>query len=113
MNESLDRTFFALADPTRRAILMRLARGEATVADLGAPFGMSQPAISRHLKVLEAAGLVETGRSAQARPRRLNPHGLDAASRFLEEMRTYWPARLDRLDSYLKSQTKAGDTPRD
>src|SRR5437870_5178545 len=73
MHESLDLKFAALADPTRRAILARLARGEATVAELGAPFAISQPAISKHLKVLEAAGLIERGQAAQSRPRRLNP----------------------------------------
>lgn len=107
MDESLDRTFAALADPTRRAILARLARGEATVADLAEPFAISQPAISKHLKVLEAAGLIETGRTAQARPRRLHPGGLDAARRFIEDMRNYWPDRFDRLDAYLANQQKS------
>lgn len=106
MNESLDRTFAALADPVRRAILIRLAQGEASVAELAKPFEISQPAISKHLKVLESAGLIETGRSAQARPRRLKPAGLDAANRFLEAMRIHWPDNFDRLDAYLKSFPK-------
>ena len=109
MDDSLDRLFSALADPTRRVILTQLARGEATVSEIGAPFGMSQPAISRHLKVLEAAGLIETSRSAQARPRRLNPDGFDAASVFISEMRSCWPDRFDRLDVYLKSQAQTKD----
>lgn len=111
MNESLDKTFAALADPVRRAILSRLVEGEASVAELAKPFDISQPAISRHLKVLEAAGLIEAGRAAQARPRRLNPQGLEAASRFLDEMRRYWPDRFDRLDAYLQSLPQPKDIP--
>lgn len=110
MNESLDRAFAALADPTRRAIIQRLAQGEASVADLAAPFQISQPAISKHLKVLEEAGLVETGRVGQSRPRRLRPSGLTAARRFIEEMASYWPDRFDRLDAFLAAQTAEKDT---
>jgi len=103
MNESLDRTFAALADPTRRAILARLAEGEATVMELAAPFGISQPAISKHLKVLETAGLVSWSKTAQARPRRLNPVGLKAAHAWIEQFRNFWPDSFDRLDAFLKS----------
>ena len=104
MNESLDLTFAALADPTRRAILRRLAEGEATVSELAGQFPISQPAISRHLKVLESAGLVETARAAQSRPRRLRPGGSDAARQFLAEMATYWPDRFDRLADFLEQK---------
>ena len=109
MNESLDRAFAALADPTRRAIIQRLAQGEASVADLAAPFEISQPAISKHLKVLEDAGLIETGRAGQLRPRRLKPSGLTDARRFIEEMANYWPDRFDRLDAFLATQTTEKD----
>lgn len=105
MNESLDKTFAALADPTRRAILQRLAAGEASVADLTEPFAMSQPAVSRHLKVLEDAGLIETDRVRQARVRRLRPHGLGAARAFIEDMARYWPDRFDRLQRFLDDTT--------
>lgn len=87
---TLDGTFAALADPTRRALLARLARGEASVAELAQPFAMSQPAISRHLKVLERAGLISRSQDAQRRPRRLEPRPLAEASRWLEEYRQFW-----------------------
>ena len=98
----LDTTFAALADPTRRAILARLASGEATVNDLARPFDMSQPAISKHLKVLERAGLVAIGRDAQARPRRLVAKPLAEANEWLENYRKYWEHSFDSLDALLE-----------
>lgn len=98
---ALDATFAALADPTRRAILARLAEGEASVAELAAPFAMTQPAISKHLKVLERAGLVSTEKDAQRRPRRLEPAPLAEASAFLERYRANWEANFSRLESLL------------
>src|SRR5689334_7827700 len=98
---SLDATFAALADPTRRAILTRLASGEASVAELARPFAMSQPAISKHLKVLERAGLVRRGRDAQRRPRRLEPKPLAHATRWLERYRRLWEGNYRRLDALL------------
>src|SRR5919108_6197611 len=97
----LDATFAALADPTRRAILTRLAAGEATVTELAAPFAMSQPAISKHLKVLERAGLVSRGRDAQRRPCRLEARPLKAATDWLESYRGYWQESYQRLDALL------------
>jgi DNA-binding transcriptional ArsR family regulator len=97
----LDATFAALADPTRRAILHRLARGEASVTELAAPFEMSQPAISKHLKVLERAGLVSRGRDAQRRPRKLEAERLAEASAWLEEYRRFWEGSFERLDALL------------
>ena len=97
----LDATFAALADPTRRAILARLATGEASVAELAEPFAMSQPAISKHLKVLERAGLVSQGRDAQRRPRRLEGEPLAEALRWLEGYRRFWAKRYRRLDTLL------------
>ena len=97
----LDATFAALADPTRRAILARLASGEASVAELAKPFDMSQPAISKHLKVLERAGLVTRGRAAQRRPRRLEAKPLAEASKWLENYRQYWEEAFQRLDALL------------
>ncbi len=101
-SNQLNLTFAALADPTRRAILERLQAGEASVNQLVEPFAMSQPAISKHLKVLERAGLVERGRDAQFRPCRLNAAPLQDATQWLEEYRRFWEARLDRLDAYVK-----------
>jgi DNA-binding transcriptional ArsR family regulator len=100
-SEQLDATFAALADPTRRAILARLARGEASVGELAEPFAMSQPAISKHLRVLERAGLVVPGRDAQRRPRRLEPRPLAEASAYLEKYRETWEAAYKSLDALL------------
>ncbi len=100
--DQLDRTFAALADPTRRSILARLAEGEATVNELAAPFTVSLPAISRHLKVLERAGLIERGREAQWRPSRLQPEPLNEAAAWLQERRRTWETRMDRLDAHLR-----------
>ena len=102
----LDATFAALADPTRRAILARLAQGEASVAELAEPFEMSQPAISKHLKVLERAGLVSGSRDAQRRPRKLEPEPLAAATAWLEEYRRFWEFRYARLDELLAEMTQ-------
>src|SRR5262249_24412260 len=98
---NLDRTFAALADPTRRAILARLALGRATVSELGEPFEMSGPAICKHLKVLERAGLIRRGREAQTRPCQLVVAPLKGATEWLEEYRQFWEESLDRLDEYL------------
>src|SRR5947207_3827178 len=98
----LDATFGALADPTRRAILARLASGDASVAELAKPFAMSQPAISKHLKVLERAGLVSRGRDAQRRPRRLEAKPLAEATAWLERYREYWEENYQRLDALLE-----------
>lgn len=100
--DQLSRTFAALADPTRRAILARLADGEASVSELAAPFEMSQPAISKHLRVLERAGLIEQGRQAQWRPRRLRAEPLQAAAAWVGQYRRHWEESFDRLDAYLK-----------
>jgi DNA-binding transcriptional ArsR family regulator len=97
----LDATFAALADPTRRAILARLASGEATVNELAEPFAMTQPAISKHLKVLERAGLISRGRDAQRRPRRLEAKPLAQATEWLEHYRQFWEATYLQLDSLL------------
>jgi DNA-binding transcriptional ArsR family regulator len=105
----LDATFAALADPTRRAILARLAAGEATVLELARPFAISQPAISKHLKVLERAGLISRGRDAQRRPCRLEPTPLAAANQWLENYRRFWEESFERLDVLLdemKAQQK-------
>ena len=97
----LDATFLALADPTRRAILARLAQSEASVAELAAPFDMSQPAISKHLKVLERAGLISVGQDAQRRPRRIEGEPLAAVSAWLERYRDIWEHNFRRLDGLL------------
>lgn len=102
MSPSLDTTLSALADPTRRAILERLARGEATVGELRKPFRMSPPAISQHLKVLEQAGLIEREVRAQFRVIRLNPTPLKAAEDWMHDQRTFWESALDNLEHYLK-----------
>ncbi|WP_164001662.1 ArsR/SmtB family transcription factor [Pyxidicoccus caerfyrddinensis] len=98
----LDATFAALADPTRRAILARLASGEASVAELAEPFAMSQPAISKHLKVLERAGLISSGVDAQRRPRRLEAAPLAEANAWMEKYRQFWEANFERLDAVLE-----------
>ena len=98
----LDRVFSALADPTRRAILARLSQGEATVNELVQPFALSQPAISKHLKVLEGAGLVARGRNAQFRPVRLDPAPLAEAARWLGDYRKFWDQSFDRLDEVVQ-----------
>jgi DNA-binding transcriptional ArsR family regulator len=97
----LDATFAALADPTRRAILARLASGEASVTELAKPFAMSQPAVSKHLKVLERAGLISRGRDAQRRPRRIEAQPLAEATNWLERYRKIWEANFQRLDALL------------
>lgn len=104
--DNLSATFFALADPTRRAILSRLARGAATVKDLSAPFDISGPAISRHLRVLERAGLVQRGREAQWRPCTLDAAPLKEVSRFTEEFRRHWDTQFAKLDIYLEQLKK-------
>lgn len=104
--ERLDRVFAALADPTRRAILARLSAGEATVNELVAPFDLSQPTISKHLKVLEGAGLVSRGRDAQFRPVRLNAAPLASAAQWLGDYRRFWEESLDQLDVYAKSMQR-------
>ena len=100
--DQLNSTFSALADPTRRAILARLASGEATVTELAAPFAMSLPAVSKHLKVLERAGLIARGREAQWRPCRLKAGPLKDAADWVGEYRRHWEQRFDRLDDYLR-----------
>jgi DNA-binding transcriptional ArsR family regulator len=114
--DSLNATFAALADPTRRAILARLAQGEAGVTELAEPFAMSLPAISKHIKVLERAGLIARGREAQWRPCRLETERLQEVSGWLDRYRQIWEQRLDRLDDYLvqlqAGQAGGGDPPR-
>jgi DNA-binding transcriptional ArsR family regulator len=100
--DALDATFFALADPTRRAILARLALGDASVAELAEPFPISQPAVSKHLKILERAGLISVGRDAQRHPRRLEGQPLAVASEWLEQYRAIWEANFERLDLLLE-----------
>src|SRR5687768_1342244 len=102
-NEALDNVFGALADPTRRAILSRLMQGEATVNELVAPFDLAQPTISKHLKVLERAGLISRGREAQFRPVRLNAEPLAQAARWLGSYSQFWEDSFDRLDAFLQS----------
>lgn len=107
--DALSRTFAALGDPTRRAILARLSQGEASVTELAGPFAISGPAISKHLRVLEGAGLISRGRKKQWRPRRLEPARLQEAFGWLEHYRRFWDESLDRLDAYLQNlQMPAG-----
>ena len=107
--DQLSVIFGALADPTRRAILARLAEGDATVNELAAPFAMTLPAISKHLKVLERAGLISRGREAQWRPCRLEAESLREASEWVEEYRQFWESSYDKLDAHLKRLMK-GET---
>ncbi|MEO5884737.1 MAG: metalloregulator ArsR/SmtB family transcription factor [Candidatus Limnocylindrales bacterium] len=110
--DALSLTFAALADPTRRAILARLADGESSVKDLSAPFEMSQPAISKHLRVLERAGLIEQGRQAQWRPRRLQAGPLRDVADWVSQYRRHWEESFERLDTYfqeLQAQQEQGD----
>ena len=109
----LDRTFAALADPTRRAILARLANGETTVTELAEPFAMSLPAVSKHLKVLERAGLIERGREAQWRPCRLKPAAMKEAADWMEHYRRFWTESLDRLEEYLREQQAQHQHPKE
>ena len=107
--DPLNLTFAALADPTRRAILARLALGEASVKDLSSPFDMTQPAISKHLRVLERAGLIEQGRQAQWRPRRLRAGPLRDVADWVGQYRRHWEASFDRLDDYLRELQEKGE----
>jgi DNA-binding transcriptional ArsR family regulator len=108
-SDQLDTTFAALADPTRRAILARLADGEATVTELAEPFAVSLPAISKHLKVLERAGLITRGRAAQYRPCRIQPQPLGEAAGWLEDYRLLWEGSFDRLEDHLRRIQKGRD----
>ena len=111
--DQLSATFAALADPTRRAILARLANGEATVTELAAPFDLSLPAISKHLRVLQRAGLIEQGRQAQWRPCRLTPEPLRGVADWIGQYRRHWEASFNRLDDYLRQlQSKETDDDR-
>ena len=107
----LDSTFAALADPTRRAILARLALGEASVLELAEPFAMSQPAISKHLKVLERAGLISRGRDAQRRPCRIEAQPLAEANGWIEDYRKFWEGRFQRLDDLLDQMKTQANAP--
>jgi DNA-binding transcriptional ArsR family regulator len=107
--DNLNQVLSALADPTRRAIVERLASGEATVSQLAEPFSLSQPAISKHLKVLEAAGLVKPGRSGQRRPRRLQPEAIRELSEWAEGFRVLWERRFDNLDRHLAAANEEGN----
>lgn len=112
-SDRMSSTFAALADPTRRAILERLVSGEASVTDIAEPFEMTLPAVSKHLKVLERAGLIERGRRAQWRPCRLHAAPLKEAAAWVEQYRQFWEERFDRLDSYLREmQDKENDNGR-
>ncbi|HPH64143.1 MAG TPA: metalloregulator ArsR/SmtB family transcription factor [Kofleriaceae bacterium] len=105
-SQQLTAVFSALADPTRRAILARLAKGDATVSELAEPFRLAQPTISKHLRVLEAAGLIQSDRDAQRRPRRLVLTSLKAADEWMQPFREQWERRFDRLDAHLKSRKR-------
>lgn len=107
MQNALDSKFAALADPTRRAILARLALGEATVAELARPFAISQPAISKHLRVLEKAGLIDKGQAAQSRPRRLNAAALRETTDWIAWVDTMWRDSFDRLDAFLAANPES------
>lgn len=107
--DPLSAQFAALADPTRRAILARLTQGEASVNELAAPFDMSLPAVSKHLKVLEKAGLISRGKEAQWRPARLEPMALKGIAEWLEHYRRYWDKSFDRLEDYLRKVQKGND----
>jgi DNA-binding transcriptional ArsR family regulator len=109
--DELSLLFAALADKTRRAMLMRLAQGEATVTELAEPFSMSLPAVSKHLKVLERAGLIVQGRDAQWRPRRLDAERLKAVADWLEPYRALWDVRFDQLDAYLRTLQASPSPP--
>lgn len=111
-SDPLDAVFAALADPTRRAILARLAEGDASVNELAEPFALSQPAISKHLKVLENAGLLSRSRDAQRRPRRLEAKPLAEAAEWMERYRAFWEGRYQRLDSLLETLVAAEKKPR-
>lgn len=110
IEDRLSSTFAALADPTRRAMLARLADGDATVGELAQPFGISLPAVSRHLKVLESAGLITSSREAQRRPRRLDVERLRLVDDWMAPYRAFFDIRLDRLEDHLKKQQQ-GETP--
>ena len=110
ISDRLDATFLALADPTRRAIVARLARGEASVIELAEPFAISQPAVSKHLKVLERAGLITVGQDAQRRPRRLEGKPLAEANAWLERYRASWEASFERLDGVLEELKRSTST---
>ena len=110
-SERLDATFLALADPTRRAILARLARGDASVTELAEPFAISQPAISKHLKILERARLITVGQDAQRRPRRLEGQPLAEANAWLERYRASWEASFERLDGVLEELQRRTSPP--
>ena len=113
MLDPLSATFSALADPTRRAILARFALGDTSVTELAEPFEMSMPAVSKHLKVLERAGLITRGREAQWRPCHIEPAALKSVDEWLERYRSFWEASLDRLDEYLKElQAKDARKPK-
>ncbi len=113
VDDPLSSTFAALADPTRRAILARLADGEATVTELASPFAMSLPAVSKHLKVLERAGLIERGRTGQWRPCRLAAAPLREVAQWMERYRQFWDESCTRLDNYLTELTKEHDNGRE
>ena len=107
--DHLSAAFAALADPTRRAIIARLSKGEASVNELAAPFAMSLPAVSKHLKALEASGLISRGREAQWRPAKLEPKGMKAVADWVDQYRRFWDASFNRLDAYLQEIQQGGD----
>ena len=108
-SDELSAAFAALADPTRRAILARLSEGEASVNELAAPFAMSLPAVSKHLKVLEASGLISRSREAQSRPARLEPGAMKSLAEWIDQYRRFWDGSFDRLDTYLKELQQRND----